>query len=109
MKGRRRLRALGTAIADAMAEAVTASAARAADYARETVPVDSGALRASISPTKEGAQSAAVLAAAPHAAMVEYGTSRMPPRPYMLPAAHMAREGFFGDVRAAVRRCIKEI
>jgi len=109
MRGGRRLRILGNVLAGAMAEAVTASAARAADCAREMVPVDSGALRASISTGTKGALRTAVFAAAPHAAMVEYGTSRMPPRPYMLPAAQEVREGFFADARAAVRRCLKEI
>ena len=62
--------------------------------ARELAPVDTGELRESISfaATDNGA---VVYASANHAAMVEYGTSRMSPRPFMLPAARAVAHEFF--------------
>lgn len=73
------------------------AANHAAQTARDLAPVDSGELRGSISasPAENGAS---VLAAAPHAVMVEYGTSRMPPQPFMLPAAHAAAQEYFNGV-----------
>lgn len=80
--------------------------AGAAQAAREIVPVETGALRGSITSNAQGL-SAAATAAAPHAAMVEYGTSRMAPRPYMYPAAQAARGDFFGAMRALSREASK--
>lgn len=80
--------------------------AGAAQAAREIVPVETGALRGSIASNAQGL-SAAATAAAPHAAMVEYGTSRMAPRPYMYPAAQAVRGDFFGAMRALSREASK--
>lgn len=77
----------------AKAAAVTA-AETAAQIARESVPVDTGELKNSIS-SASTAEGAVMRAAAPHAPMVEYGTSKMPPQPFMLPAALAVREQFF--------------
>ena len=87
-----------------MAEALSASAARAAGAARQNVPVDTGQLRGSISHSGTGL-SARVLAAAPHAGFVEYGTRHAPPRPIMLPAARDAR----GELKQRSENCLKEI
>lgn len=91
------------------AEAVSASAGRCAALAREFVPVDTGALQASIHTVSGGKYAASVVASAPYAAMVEYGTSKMAAQPYMLPAAHTAAETFFANARAGVQRAAKEI
>lgn len=80
----------------AQASAISA-ANHAAQIARDLAPVETGELRGSISasPAEGGAS---VQAAAPHAVMVEYGTSRMPPQPFMLPAAHAAAQEYFNGV-----------
>ena len=89
----------------AAAEAVFASAGRGADAAKKLAPVKSGELRQSIGVRREGDLQAAVIAAAPHSAMVEYGTSRAPAQPFMLP---MARE-VSGEFAAALRKAAREV
>ena len=74
------------------------NAQQAAERARQLVPVDSGELKSSIS-----AEEGSVTATAPHAAMVEYGTSRMAARPYMLPAARAQAETFFREAREVIK------
>ena len=103
-----RLRELSAALEREMAGAAEAAAAHAAEVARRNVPVDTGALRDSISCRSAGLEAAAV-AAAPYAAMVEYGTSRMAPRPFMLPAARESRGEFAGRARDALAGCLKEM
>ena len=99
-----RISSLPARLERSAAEVVTASAARAAETARQLVPVDSGELRRSISPSE-----ASVTASAPHAAMVEFGTSRMAPRPFMLQAARSVRGEFVRQAAAAAAKCIKEM
>ena len=70
-------------LADAAGEL---AAAAIAERAVEFVPVDTGELRGSISQQKRG-EGWAVVASAPHAAYVEYGTSKMAAQPYLRPAA----------------------
>ena len=65
-------------------------------------------------PTASGAFSsagtaAAVVSTAPHAAMVEFGTSRMAARPHLLPAASAVREEFFAAARAEAQRSAREV
>ena len=105
----RRLKMLVPAMAGVGAEAVYAASVRCADIARAIVPVDTGALKGSIAVKPGGEYAASVTASMPYAAMVEYGTSKMPPQPYMLPAAHQAAEGFFENARAGAQRAAKEI
>ena len=75
------------------------NASRMAERARECVPVDSGALRAGISASPDGS----VTACAPYAAMVEYGTSRMAARPFMLPSARAQAGLFFKEAREVIK------
>lgn len=103
-----RLTALPGQLSAAAAEAAAHAAASAAEYARCVAPVDSGELRAGISSGRTGTLSAAVRSSAPHSAMVEYGTSKMAPQPYMLPAAQATCGGFFLEVRAQTRCIIGE-
>lgn len=105
----RRLQMLVPAMENVGAEAVYASAARCADYARAYVPVDTGALKGSIGVVSGGKYAASVTASTPYAAMVEYGTSKMAPQAYMLPAAHRAAEAFFANARSEAARAAKEI
>lgn len=90
-----------TALPDGLmkqAEAAAASAAaHAAEIARGLVPVDTGELKGSIS-SSPAPGGAVMTASVPHAAMVEYGTSKMPPQPFMLPAAHASADVFFKSI-----------
>lgn len=85
---------------------LAASAAQTAEMAAGLAPVDSGELRAGIRP-EAGAYGAAVISAAPHAAMVEFGTSKAPAQPYMLPAARAGQGPFLAEMRAAAREVLK--
>jgi len=75
--------------------------------AKQLVPVDTGALRASIriSDTSEavnlGLAGSTVEAGQPYAGFVEYGTSRMAPQPFMRPAMDSVRNPFRQDILEA--------
>lgn len=56
------------------------------DEAKRRAPVRTGYLRSNITATKAGRNAADVISAAPYAAYVEYGTSKMAPRSHMRPA-----------------------
>lgn len=90
----RRLKAIPGRMLSRGERAAVMAAEHAAQTARELVPVDTGELRNSISHSPD-VRGAVVRAEAGHAAMVEYGTEKMPPRPFMLPAARAAAETFF--------------
>lgn len=98
----RRITAAGSRIEQGAAEICARTADAAADAAREYVPVETGALRDSISSAAQGL-SASASASAAHAAMVEYGTSRMPPRPFLWNAAQSVRQDYFESMRALAR------
>ena len=104
-----RIRALPGALENAVARSVRAAAEAAAREARARAPVDSGALRAGISARSDAGTAAAVVSTAPHAAMVEFGTSRMAARPHLLPAASAVREEFFAAARAEAQRSAREV
>ena len=77
---------------DALAEraeniggALAKGADTVAEAARASCPVDTGALRASISASADG-NSASVTAGAPYAAYVEFGTCKMAAQPFLVPA-----------------------
>lgn len=80
------------------------AARRGAELAKEFVPVDSGALRASIMTVRSG-NGAAVIAAAPYAAMVEFGTRRSGAQPYMQPMAQMMQ----GELKELARDALREV
>lgn len=69
---------------------------------RDTAPVDTGALVAGIVEEVDGLTGRAV-STADHSWAVEGGTSRMPARPFALPAAEKSRGRFPERVSAAVR------
>lgn len=96
---------LAAKIQRAAAEAVSSSARQGALLAREKAPVDSGELSASIR-AEGGGLRASVITGAAHAAMVEYGTSRMAPQPFMLSMAQDMRGRFIQNMRAAVREVV---
>lgn len=78
------------------------AAQRGAELARKYAPVDSGELRAGISVQQE-ANSAAVISAAPHGIMVEFGTSRSAAQPYMQPMAEQMRSEYETMAIAAMK------
>ncbi len=104
-----RLKTLVSAVEGIGAGAVHAAAEQCAGIARGLVPVDTGALKGSIGVVSGGRYASSVVASAPHAAMVEYGTSKMAAQPYMLPAAQRTAEIFFENARAEAQRAAKEI
>jgi HK97 gp10 family phage protein len=77
--------------------------AAAADDAREHVPVDSGKLHRSIRVKMDpSGQSGRLIAGgrrAPHGHLVEFGTKRMPARPYLYPAAQRARRRVLAELQ----------
>lgn len=97
-----RLSGATAALEERMAEALASAVARAAEAARANAPVDTGALRGSIDFSARGL-TARLHADAPYAALVEYGSRRMPPRPFLRPAALAAREELLARARAALK------
>jgi HK97 gp10 family phage protein len=69
---------------------------------RDSVPVDTGALRDGMQAEVDGLSGKAT-STAPHSWAVEGGTSRMPARPFAQPAAERSRVRFPDRVNAAVR------
>lgn len=61
------------------------------DRAQEIVPVDTGALKASIHVEEAGRGSYQVVASTHYAAFVEYGTHKMAAQPYLTPASRQVR------------------
>lgn len=60
----------------------------------EAPATDTGLLANSINTTNDGALTAIVGVGAEYAEALEYGTTRMGPRPFLTPAAEAARRGF---------------
>lgn len=56
------------------------------DEAKRRAPVRTGFLRSKITANKAGKNGADVISAAPYAAYVEFGTSKMAPRAHLRPA-----------------------
>lgn len=69
---------------------------------RDSVPVDTGALRDGMQAEVDGLSGRAV-STAKHSFAVEGGTSKMPARPFAQPAAERSRQRFPERVSAAVR------
>jgi HK97 gp10 family phage protein len=68
-------------------------------FAKIVVPVDTGALRASIQTEMDSQTSGSVFTNQEYAHFVELGTSKMPARPYMTPAAEQARPKFMSKMQ----------
>ena len=69
--------------------------------AKSFAPVDTGTLRNSISTTiSNGGLSAEIGPTVHYAPYLEYGTRRMPPQPYMGPAAERRAEPFVQAIEA---------
>lgn len=63
-----------------------------ADDAQRYAPVDTGELVNSIHVVQLGPKSARIVADAPHAGFVEFGTENMDAQPFMRPALYQKRE-----------------
>ena len=76
-----------TRVAEGRAQTLAdASTARVIDAAQARVPVDTGALKASVSQSAKVAHTQTITWDAPHAAAVEYGTAARPPVHFMTAA-----------------------
>lgn len=69
---------------------------------------DTQVLNRSIEATKTGPLTAETSANAPYATALEFGTSKMPARPYMKPAAERTRPKAVALVRKAVSRVVNK-
>lgn len=78
-------------------------AERMAQAAREYAPVDTGALRDSISSRMEGGE-AVISASVPYAAAVELGSFARAPRPFLSPAYQALKQ----ETIEAVARAVQE-
>ena len=78
---------------------------------KDRAPVDTGNLRDSIAARFEkdglGADVGPTRPKGSHAHFLEFGTVKMPARPFITPAAEEQRDKYLNDVRAAVRGAIK--
>jgi HK97 gp10 family phage protein len=68
---------------------------------------DTGSLRTHIETTQTGPLQAEVSSNAPYAAVLEFGGSKVLPRPYMQPATNRKRKEVVALVRRAVTEAIK--
>ena len=82
----------------AVNEALEVVAEEIAEHARRRAPVLSGELRDSIHVTLRG-RSLAVVAGAPYAAHVEFGTIDTPTQPFMRPAVTKGRKMLVSEVK----------
>ena len=84
-----------------------------ADRARVIVPRASGALRASIRPSRKARQVTvrAGRAKVPYAAVIHWGwpRRRIPRRPYLTDAAAQTRRQWLGEYRRAVQRELRKV
>ena len=76
------LKRFAARVNDLTQQRVRAAAENCCNGARARAPVDTGRLRASIRIEQKGL-SARVIADCDYAALVEFGTSRTPPKPFM--------------------------
>ncbi|CAL9457210.1 hypothetical protein SUDANB15_02544 [Streptomyces sp. enrichment culture] len=85
-------------------EAARQETQTAAQRVRSATPVDTGALRASVTveKTPEGARLVVGDGPVDYAAFVEHGTRYMPPQPFVGPATSQMRE----EIVAAVQRAV---
>ena len=92
-----RLEASTADIRGRAAQAVRLVGSKIERDAKIAAPVDTGYLRSSISTTVTGnanTSQAVVSAGANYASYVEFGTSRMSPQPYMIPAFQRNKQPF---------------
>lgn len=84
-----------------ISEAIAAGAETVAEQARSVCPVDTGALRDSITVTQNGA-AAEISANTDYAAFVEFGTSKMAAQPYLVPSLLGNENAILAAIAAAI-------
>ena len=84
-------------------EIVETAGTKAVGIAKDLVPVDTGALKESITLEIEQSQ-ATISSSLEYATPVEYGTSRQAAQPYMRPAAEEVRRQLPGIAKAVFRQ-----
>lgn len=99
-------RIAGPGLRDAVGAAVQQGAQALAAAAREAA--GEGALAEGIVAVPTGAASAEVRSTAPHAAVMEYGTSKTPGRPHLGPAVARLRGAIVAGAARAVRAVVRE-
>ncbi len=100
------LRRRGRQLQDEVKTAIEDSLIISETIARQLVPVDTGALRASIKIAKQpryGSLIGTLEASEFYAKFVEYGTVNMDAQPFMTPAAEQGRRLFNKRVRAVLK------
>lgn len=85
------LAALAEKFEEQLGVIMEAAAQAVCDSAKSMCPVDTGALRSSINVSVNGNR-AEISADTDYASYVEFGTSKMAPRPYLVPALLQNRE-----------------
>lgn len=73
-------------------------------HAKTIVPVDTGALKNSITTEMDSSVSAIVAPHTEYAEYVEFGTYKMAAQPYMTPAAEAVRPGFEAAMKQLLER-----
>lgn len=81
-----------------------AAAERAAEEAKRRAPVVTGELRDSIVLEERGDDEWAVVAGAPYAGHVEYGTVYAPAQSFLRPAIRVASDEVAGEVKSRLRK-----
>jgi HK97 gp10 family phage protein len=88
----------------AMREILSQIAQETAIVAKQLAPVDTGRLRESIAVMQEGDLKFTVVAGAPYAAYVEFGTANQSPQPYLTPAIELTRQHLLRELAALESR-----
>lgn len=97
------LPAMSARLESAASQVVAKSAFDIENRAKQVVPVDTGALKNSITTETNGLQ-ATVSAGQEYAVYVEMGTRFQSAQPYMTPAAEVVRPAFIEAMRQLVER-----
>lgn len=93
---------------DAHIAPVVAGAARGIEgLAKARAPVDTGDLRDSISAKQVSPLAWKVEAEAWYAGMVESGTTKHPPQPFMVPAAEAVAPGYLIGLKRAIQKAAR--
>ena len=98
------------AIRDGIKDAITKACFDVEAEAKNTVPVDTGNLKNSIQADLDNIESleGEVGTGVEYAAYIEYGTSKMPARPYLTPAAEKVAGSFTEVVTRLINSKMKD-
>ena len=94
-------------VRQAVQEQVNKSALNIQREAKKRCPVDTGALRNSITVDFYGIMSAEIGPHMPYAPYVEFGTRKMAAKPYLFPAYEQEKPHFEKGIAAAVKEAVE--